>query len=390
MSDQIKLPFFTLLLLISFASVNAVLFTPALPNIVNFFHISASISQQTITWFLIGYASGQLIYGPLANRFGRKPALYAGISIQILSSLLCVFSGVIHYFSLLVIARFFLALGAGVGLKITFTLVNECLEPKKASQKISHLILAFAITPGLSVTLGGILNTYFNWQSCFYAGAIYGCILLILSTQIPETKKKLDYQALNIRHLLFNYSKQFQNRDLILGGILMGLSTSFIYVFAAITPFIAISLFHMSSFDYGLANLLPSVGLFLGSLTSARLSTTLTKSIKKGIQISAFGVVLMFLAFLLNLPSIIFLFVTTIVIYFGLCFILANASSLAMHHAEDKAYGSAVMSFLNMGTATILTLFTGLISISPSLLPIIFALLCVSTMIIYTAASRRV
>jgi DHA1 family bicyclomycin/chloramphenicol resistance-like MFS transporter len=136
---QTKLPFFTLLLLISFASVNAVLFTPALPNIAQFFGINEDVAQQTMTWFLVGYAFGQLLYGPLANRFGRKPALYMGISLQMYSSLLCVLAGYTHTFWLLAIGRFLLALGSGVGLKMTFTLVNECYEPKIASQKISYL-----------------------------------------------------------------------------------------------------------------------------------------------------------------------------------------------------------------------------------------------------------
>src|SRR6478672_5239599 len=96
MKTQPTLPMLTLLLLISFASVNAVLFTPALPDITAFFAISENTAQQTITWFLVGYAIGQLIYGPIANRFGRKPALYAGISLQIFSSILCVAAAASH------------------------------------------------------------------------------------------------------------------------------------------------------------------------------------------------------------------------------------------------------------------------------------------------------
>ena len=149
-----NISFFTLLLLISFASVNAVLFTPALPNVAAFFSISNEAAQQTITWFLIGYALGQLIYGPLANRFGRKPALYLGIGLQIMSSLVCVAAGFLHLYSVLLLGRFLLALGSGVGLKMTFTLVNECYVPKIASQKIAYLMLAFAITPGLGIALG--------------------------------------------------------------------------------------------------------------------------------------------------------------------------------------------------------------------------------------------
>jgi DHA1 family bicyclomycin/chloramphenicol resistance-like MFS transporter len=145
---QTRLSFFILLPLISFASVNAVLFTPALPDITHFFAIKASLAQQTITWFLIGYALGQLVYSPMANRYGRKPALYVGIGLQIISSLACVLAGVLHVFWLLVIARFLQALGSGVGLKMSYTLLNDCYEPKVAGQKISYLMLAFAITPG--------------------------------------------------------------------------------------------------------------------------------------------------------------------------------------------------------------------------------------------------
>ena len=87
----------------------------ALPDIERFFTISDSAAEHTITWFLIGYALGQLLYGPLANRFGRKKGLFAGISLQIISSFLCVASGLIHIYWLLIIGRLFLALGSGVG-----------------------------------------------------------------------------------------------------------------------------------------------------------------------------------------------------------------------------------------------------------------------------------
>lgn len=386
MTCKVKLPFTTLLLLISFASVNAVLITPALPDIANFFQVSYAATQQTVTWFLIGYTLGQLIYGPIANRFGRKPALYVGISIQIASSLLCVVAGYIHLFSLLLIGRFFLAIGSGVGLKMTFTLVNESFSPQKASEKISYLMLAFAITPGLSVALGGVLNHYFGWTSCFYAGSIYGLILLSLATRIPETKKVLDYQAMNLSHLLPAYATQFRNSRLVFGALLMGASTSFVYVFATIAPFIGISTYSMTSSEYGLANLLPPIGLFVGSLVSASLTSRfpLDALIKKGVLINAFGVLLMFATLFLNLSAILVLFVPVIIIYFGICFILANASSLALSCVEDKAHGSAVMSFINMGTATIITLSLGFFPVKTLLLPLVYALLCVLMYVAYT------
>lgn len=385
------LPFITMLLLISFASVNAVLFTPALPDIAHFFAISETIAQHTISWFLIGYALGQLLYGPIANRFGRKPALYLGISLQIISSLLCALSGTIHQFGLLIIARFLLALGSGVGLKMTFTLVNECYEPKIANQKISYLILAFAITPGLGVALGGVLNTWFGWQSCFYASTIYGFILLFLVTKLPETQKILDLDALTLKHLVHEYKAQFKNIRLITGALLMGSAGCFVYAFAAIAPFIAINTFGMNSTEYGLANILPPIGMILGSLVSARLAQKylLTSVIRIGIIIAAIGSFVMLITILMHFPVIFSLFLPTLLVYFGICFIIANASTLAMMHVSDKAHGSSVMNFLNVGLSTILVLSLGLFSIKPLTLPSVYLALCIGMLFIFQFISIK-
>ncbi|MGB6976144.1 MAG: MFS transporter [Gammaproteobacteria bacterium] len=382
---QIKLPFFTLLLMISFAAANAVLYTPGLPAIANFFSVSINTAQQTVTWFLIGYTLGQLIYGPIANRYGRKPALFVGISLQIISSLLCAFSGLLHQYLLLIISIFLLALGSGVGLKMAFTLVNECYEPKVASQKIAYLMLAFAITPGLSLALGGILTTHFGWMSCFYAGAIYGVILLLLVTRLPETQMNLDFHALRIDNLIRGYRNQFRNIQLVSGGILMGGSTSFVYVFAAVAPFVAISLLGMNSQEYGIASLLPPVGLVFGSICSARSAKKipLQSLIRTGILVTSAGVALMIIAVFMQLPALLSLFLPMLVIYFGLAFIIANASAIAMSEIVDKAHGSAVMNFINMGIATIAVLTLGFFHTNTMTLPIIFIVFCIAMIVIY-------
>jgi DHA1 family bicyclomycin/chloramphenicol resistance-like MFS transporter len=392
MKTDIKLPFLTLILMISFASVNAVLFTPALPDIAEFFNISMNLAQKTITWFLIAYTGGQLLYGPLANRYGRKPALYLGISLQIISSLICVLSGFLHEYILLVMGRFFLALGAGVGLKMTFTLVNEIYPPLQASQKISYLMISFAITPALGVVLGSILNAYWGWMSCFYASAVYGGILCLLVSRLSETQSTLDYNALKIKHLLSAYSAQFKNRLLIAGSLLMGSATAFVYVFAALAPFIAIKFLNMDSVHYGAANLLPAMGLILGSLSSAQLSKKLNFQliILCGIIITVIGVIAMISAIILKLSALYAVFFPMVIIYFGLSFVMANSSSLALSCTQDKAHGSAVMNFINMGIATISVLSVGLLYLRVILLPIIFLLLCIVMSVVYYFGLRHI
>lgn len=370
----VNLPFTTLLLLISFASVNAVLFTPSLPNIAHYFSISNSAAQQTITWFLIGYAIGQLIYGPFANRFGRKPVLYAGISLQIFSSILCVFSGLTQSFPLLIVGRFLLAIGSGVGLIITFTLVSETFEPRIATQKISYLMLAFAITPGLSIALGGILNTHYGWMSCFYLSAIYGLALLFLVPTLTETKTTLDLDALKTKPLIRGYLTQFKNTQLFLGGLLMGAASCFIYVFATLAPFIAINLLDMNSTQYGIANLIPTIGLVIGSLLSASYGKkhSSLEGVKLGIFISGCSIIIMTFATYLHAGPLLTLFFPTMLIFLSLSLIYSNASTLAMLNNPDKAGASAVMSFINMGFVTLIVISLSLFDTTASLLPITY------------------
>lgn len=376
--------------MISFASVNAVLFTPALPAIANFFVISDNTAQLTITWFLVGYAIGQLVYGPIANRFGRKPALYTGISLQIFSSLICVLAGSLHIYSLLVVGRFLLALGSGVGLKMTFTLINETYEPSIAGKKLSYLMIAFAIAPGLGVMFGGILNSYFGWTSTFYAGAVYGVILLLLTMRLPETKKILDMDALQFNQLIEGYISQFRNLQLISGGLLMGGATCFVYIFAALAPFIAINVLHMSSASYGIANILPSIGLVLGSFFSAQLAKSHpTKSnIRLGIIITILGSITMLVFTLLSLSALTMIFIPMMLCYFGLSLVFANTSTIAMSNVSDKANGSAVMNFINMGLVTIVVLSLGYANTSILLMPIVYNLICIAMLIIFSILTK--
>lgn len=376
MQSKVNLPFITLFLMISFASVNAVLFTPSLPDLTVYFAISNDTVQQTITLYLLGYAFGQLVYGPLANRYGRKPALYMGIGLQMVSSLLCVYSGLIHLYTLMEVGRLLLGLGSAVGLKMTFTMISETYEPKIASQKIAYLILGFAIAPGLAVALGGFLNSHYGWQSCFYAGFIYGLILFVMTMRLSETltPEKKDINALKITHLLKSYLSVFSNSSLVYGGLLMGGATCFVYVFAALAPLIVINLFGLSSQEYGIANLMPPIGIILGSLASAKLAKTMSLNIilKLGLQISCVGVLIMLLAVIMHVDYLYAIFLPMIIIYFGLSFIISNASAVAMSHVSDKANGSAVMNFINMGSATVAVLGIGFFSVSVILLPLIY------------------
>lgn len=376
-----KRPTFILLfLLISFGSVSAVLFTPALPQISTYFGVTSSAAQLTVTLFLVGYALGQLIYGPLANGYGRKIALYIGISLEIISALICALSASFHAFWLLIVGRLFMALGASVGLKMSFTLVADCYSATDGTKIISHLMMAFAIAPGLGITLGGFLAQHLGWQSCFYFLAGYGALLLYLVYRMPETATLIDFNALKLSNIFYKYTHEFNNTPLILGGCLMGCATAFVYIFAALAPFVAMEQMHLNPSEYGLWNLLPPIGILVGSQFSAYLSKKMSvmRAIILGIVITLFGIALMFIAFALQMLFAIWLFLPLTIIYVGMSFIFANASALAMQNAQDKSTASAIMNFINMGIATVCVLSIGLIPThSVLLLPVMYGILII-------------
>lgn len=380
-----------LLLLIAFASINAVLFTPALPDIATYFHIPAVIAEQSVTWFLIGYTGGQLVYGPISSRFGYKKTLYLGITIAMMSCFICITAGYLHQFNLLLFGRFLLALGSGVGLKMTYTLVNENYPPSVAAKKISYLVLSFAVTPNVGIAIGGYLNYYFGWLSCFYASIVYAMILSCFVIKLPEKKTTRDHQALKWRHILRSYQSQFSNSQLIAGGLLMGCCAAFVYVFAAIGPFIAINLYGLSSTNYGLANLLPALGLVAGALVSAHYSTfySFMTMILAGIGMTAAGVITMLIAVSLDYSAMLAIFFPSIFVFFGLSLIIPNASTLAMSATRDKTHGSSVMSFTNMAFATSTVLLLGLFKIKAILLPMTFMTISLLMFMVATKLEER-
>ena len=354
-----------LALLISFGSIGAVCFTPGLPAIANYFSITDQEAQLTVTWYLWGYAFGQLLYGPLTNRFGSKAAVKIGAIMAMFGGILCVLSYFSHSFTLLLVARLIMALGAASGLKMTFTISNKLFSTEENARVLGLLTMAFAITPGLGVFLGGILVNLINWTAPFYLMIIYAFIILVLNKQLPEVYPLELRSTQGVSQIVKNYLAQFQNFNLICGGLLVGLGSCFVYIFAAISPFLIINIMQVSPERYGLYNFIPSLGILFGSLASSHLGKTWSpqKSLGLGLIASIFGSLFMLICihFWKNNPFTIFIPITFI--YFGLSFLFGNSAALALRNAKDVSNASAIMSFINMGSAFVATLIVGKVQI---------------------------
>lgn len=382
--QQKKPHLFTLIVMSSFASMGAVIFTPALPEIARYFHITQGHSQLTITLFLLGYALGQLIYGPISNRFGRKPAFFIGICISTLGSIISIFSETLNSFKFLILGRLLEALGSSAGLVISFTIIADYYYPEQARRIVAYLMLAFAIVPGLATFIGGLLVTRFHWISCFYFLLIYGLLLAIPASLLTETATSLSKHALHFHQIRKSYLIAIKNKHLRNTTLFFGLSGMCMYMFVASAPFIAIDTLKITPEQYGVIGLIPFIGTALGSFISAKFSTTfsVTMMMRVGFIIDIISAILLAGLFYLGFVNLIVLISCGFILMLGNCLIVGAGASTATSTTEDKANANAIMNFINVGMLMLGTFILAIVPSSPIIKLPIFFLIAVTCMLL--------
>lgn len=360
-----------LLSYISVASLSAAIITPALPNIQSYFDISHGALTWVVTIFLMGYMAGQLIYGPLANRFGKLMALRIGLVINLIGIGICLFAAPLHSFHLLLLGRIVTALGAAAGLSCTFMLINSLFEASQAKFMMSFAVVSFTLGIGLAVLAGGLVTEYAFWADCFWLLLIHG-ILTLLSTwlfQEPTFVKK----RLSVRQLWHDYHRVLQSRSLIIFSSFVGLVSVISYTFSAGAPLIAQGLLHLSAAEYGYWNSINMVGMLAGGVSAAwalKRHTTL-KVLWISLSFIALCIISLIIMAYTQSHSALWFFITIAVMYFFASWVFPSASFLASHTLDDRASASSMMSFINMSAAVVSVLVMGYLPVSALLALII-------------------
>lgn len=358
---------FLLAIVAALPSIFAVLFTPALPALAQHFQITFGQAQQTMTFYLAGYALGQLPYGPLSNKYGRKPVFYLGMSLALLSSLLIILSGLTHSFSLFAFSRFFMACGACVGLNVVYTIIGDLYEEKAALKILSFVMLLSAIIPGIAMFTGGFLTELFNWYGCFGFLALFSLLMIVLVYYFfPKTHFQPDDKALQFTEIIQAYWKELRNKQLVYSALITGCGASMIYLFASTAPFVGIKLLNLSPEAYGTYALIPSIGLIIGSILTRTLTNT--KSIETLMKIGAYGLLITAVVFAcffyFNFIRVYTLFFPMLIIDTLLAIVFTTTATIALTKAINKSIGSSLMSFINLSITTISVLILSLLPIT--------------------------
>jgi MFS transporter, DHA1 family, multidrug resistance protein len=322
------------------------MYLPGLPALERALATDAGKVQLTLSLFFLGLAVGQLFYGPLSDRFGRRGPLLAGNLLYVGASIACALSPDIDT---LIVARFLQAFGSCAGLVIARAMVRDLFEPLEGARVMSLLMLVMGVAPILAPLLGGYVLVWFGWPAIFWFLAAFGLLTLVVARiGLPETNRARPEARLTIGSALRSYRQLLLQRRFMGYTLASSLGMGGLFAYIAGSPFIFIDLFQVPPEAYGWIFGINAVGIIGMSQVNRALLRRFTLD-----EVLIVGLVVMACAGLALLGAAIFplgglpgLWLPLFVYIASLGTILPNAAASAMAGEAHRAGTAAAL----MGT----------------------------------------
>jgi len=255
--------------LTAIAPISIDFYLPAFPEIARGLSTTSNEVERTLAAYLIGMASAQLVYGPLTDRFGRKPPLYGALVLYIVASAACALAPSVEFLTLSRIAQ---AMGGAAGMVISRAVVRDHYNTQEAARALSMLMLIMGVAPILAPIVGSQVLAFAGWRGIFVVMTLIGVVLLITVWKVmaeslpPQNKIMLSWDNISRTYTGLLRHKRFAAFSLS-GG--MGSATLFGYI--AASPRLFIEYFGVSPQTYGLLFAINAFSLIMGTQVSARL-----------------------------------------------------------------------------------------------------------------------
>lgn len=279
----------TLALLTALGPLSTDMYLPSLPEIAKVFNADTASTQLTLSFFLAGFAVGQIFYGPLSDRYGRKPILLAGFAIFLVATFLCPFASSIESLTVL---RFLQALGASGPIVLARAVVRDLYEGAKAAREMSRMGTVMGLVPAIAPIGGGFTEAYFGWKMSFFITFALGlalCVIVIWA--LPETNHNRSKEPISPLSILRSYGHLLQHRGYRTYVALSALTYGGLFAFISGSSFVLQQVYGLGAIPYGLAFGSVVLGYITGTLIAQRLvgSHGIERTIRWGVVFLALG-----------------------------------------------------------------------------------------------------
>lgn len=263
------------------------LYLPSLPQLAQFFDTTASMTQLTLTTAMIGLAVGQLLLGPMSDKFGRKIPLIISLLIYIISTILLIFSPNIET---MIVLRAVQGLSSTGSVVISRAVATDLYRGREMTRFFGLLMTINGIAPIISPVLGSLLLEYIGWKGVFFFLAIIGIVVLLFCFRLKESliiEKRLKGSVLST---FFTFGKIIKNRLFMSYVGIESFLLAAMFAYIAASPFILQSFYGLNAFTFSLCFGANGAALVIGANIGGKLSNRTALSF----GVLGFGIVVLY------------------------------------------------------------------------------------------------
>jgi DHA1 family bicyclomycin/chloramphenicol resistance-like MFS transporter len=349
----------TLAGLVAMMAVSTDLYLPAIPQLIESLGANISEGQLTLSIFLLGFATGQLFYGSISDRYGRKPVLYLGLAIYVLATLGCAAAQDINT---LIAARFVQGLGGACGPVLARAIVSDSYSRRDAARVMAAIAGAMALVPAIAPVFGSWLLYVFTWRAHFILLLILGLVTVFAVTRLPESCKTIGNSPLKLSQIFSQFSLCLGNRNFVGYTLCGGATYAAMFCYISTTSFIMIELLGVEQEYFGYTFMSVVFGYITGAVISSRLvnrwGTIRVLTLGQSIGLGAAGLLLVLALFdVYRLMPVLFVFFL-VFMSGGLCLAIGQMGAIS-ELPKDAGKASSVFGFLQIIFAALLGYLVG-------------------------------
>jgi DHA1 family bicyclomycin/chloramphenicol resistance-like MFS transporter len=336
------------------------MYLPSLPAIARVLEAPTARVQLTIASYLIGFAAGQVIYGPISDRRGRRPVLLAALALYATGTLVCAATQSIDT---LIAARFLQAVGGSGAIVLARAVVRDLYSGARAGRELSLMGAISGFAPIAAPMIGGVLQTAFGWRASFIVMAAAAVVaIVVVGRLLPETLRRRTDEPISLSFMAQSYAAVLRQGDFLAYLGILTISYAGLFAWISGASVILQRVYGLSAFAFGFTFALGAAGYVLGTTIASRLVLRLglDRTIGLGVTLLAAGGLAVAAVVAADIANAVWLVVAMAIYLAGLGLAMPQAIAGALTPFPERAgTASSLMGFTQQTVAAIVTAAVG-------------------------------